>query len=129
MASAKQVVLTDKAPAPIPVLSQGIVYNGIVYCSGQVGMDPATGKLVEGTVQDRTAQIFRNLSAVLEKAGSSLEKAIKVNVFLANMEDFAAMNEIYGQFLSQEPKPVRTCVAVKSLPLGTDVEIECSAYI
>ncbi|EEQ84981.1 hypothetical protein RJZ56_006690 [Blastomyces dermatitidis] len=129
MASAKQVVLTDKAPAPIPVLSQGIVHNGIVYCSGQVGMDPATGKLVEGTVQDRTAQIFRNLSAVLEKAGSSLEKAIKVNVFLANMEDFAAMNEIYAQFLSQEPKPVRTCVAVKALPLGTDVEIECSAYI
>ncbi|KAK2809975.1 hypothetical protein FQN50_003389 [Emmonsiellopsis sp. PD_5] len=129
MASAKQVVLTDKAPPPIPVLSQGIIHNGIVYCSGQVGMDPATGKLVEGTVQDRTAQIFRNLSAVLEKAGSSLDKAIKVNVFLANMEDFAAMNEIYAQFLSKEPKPVRTCVSVKALPLGTDVEIECSAYI
>lgn len=96
------------------------------------------------------AQIFRNLSAVLEKAGSSLEKAIKVNVFLANMEDFAAMNEIYGQFLNHELKPVsvivvlcvvrlynftdgiiqaRTCVSVKALPLGTDVEIECSAFI
>ncbi|EAS31407.3 endoribonuclease L-PSP [Coccidioides immitis RS] len=127
--SAKQVVLTDKAPAPLPVLSQGIIHNGIVYCSGQVGIDPASNQMVEGTVQDRTAQIFRNLSAVLEKAGSSLEKVIKVNVFLANMDDFSAMNEIYSQFLNQEPKPVRTCVAVKSLPLGTDVEIECSAYI
>ncbi|KMU75025.1 YjgF family protein Mmf1 [Coccidioides immitis RMSCC 3703] len=127
--SAKQVVLPATTPVPLPVLSQGIIHNGIVYCSGQVGIDPASNQMVEGTVQDRTAQIFRNLSAVLEKAGSSLEKVIKVNVFLANMDDFSAMNEIYSQFLNQEPKPVRTCVAVKSLPLGTDVEIECSAYI
>ncbi|KAK2750360.1 hypothetical protein FQN57_003840 [Myotisia sp. PD_48] len=127
--SAKQVVLTENAPKPIPVLSQALIHNGIVYCSGQVGMDPKTMKLVEGSVQDRTRQIFSNLSAVLEAAGSSLEKIIKVNVFLANMDDFAAVNEIYGQCLNFEPKPVRTCVAVKTLPLNTDVEIECSAHL
>ncbi|EEQ28378.1 hypothetical protein McanMca71_001517 [Microsporum canis] len=127
--SAKQAVLTDKAPAPLPVFSQAIVHNGIVYCSGQVGTDPATRELVEGTVKDRTAQIFRNISAVLEAAGSSLEKLLKVNVFLTNMDDFAAVNEVYAQYLNFEPKPVRTCVAVKTLPRNTDVEIECSAYI
>ncbi|EZF26752.1 hypothetical protein H112_01263 [Trichophyton rubrum D6] len=99
--SAKRAVFTDKAPAPLPVFSQAIVHNGIVYCSGQVGTDPATRELVEGTVKDRTAQIFRNITAVLEAAGSSLEKLLKV----------------------------RTCVAVKTLPRNTDVEIECSAYI
>ncbi|KAF3491958.1 uncharacterized protein GIQ15_01475 [Arthroderma uncinatum] len=109
--AAKRAVLTDKAPAPLPVLSQAIIHNGIVYCSGQVGTDPVTRELVEGTVKDRTAQIFRNITAVLEAAGSSLEKLLKVNVFLANMDDFAAVNEVYAQYLSFEPKPVRHCIS------------------
>ncbi|EZF28716.1 hypothetical protein H101_07606, partial [Trichophyton interdigitale H6] len=104
--SAKRAVFTDKAPAPLPVFSQAIVHNGIVYCSGQVGTDPATRELVEGTVKDRTAQIFRNITAVLEAAGSSLEKLLKVNIFLTNMDDFAAVNEVYAQVLNFEPKPV-----------------------
>ncbi|KAL1584488.1 hypothetical protein WHR41_06354 [Cladosporium halotolerans] len=128
MGLTKQVILTDKAPKPIPVLNQGLVVGDMVYCSGQVGTDPATGKLVEGSVQDRTEQVLRNLSAVLEAGGSSLAKAVKVNIFLADMGDFAAVNEVYAKFFP-DPKPVRTCVCVKSLPLGTDVEIECSGHL
>ncbi|EGO55687.1 hypothetical protein NEUTE1DRAFT_67548 [Neurospora tetrasperma FGSC 2508] len=128
MALAK-AVLTSKAPKPIPQLSQAVVYNGMVYCSGSLGIDPATGKMVEGTVKDRTRQVFKNLSAVLEAAGSSLKNVVKVNVFLTTMDNFAAMNEAYDEFITAEPKPCRTCVAVAQLPFGSDVEIECTAYL
>ncbi|KAF7182069.1 hypothetical protein CNMCM7691_001457 [Aspergillus felis] len=103
----------------------------MIYCSGQVGVDPTTGKMVEGPIQARTVeqkQILHNLSAVLEAGGSSLQDVVKVNIFLADMGDFAAVNEIYKAAFG-EPKPARTCVAVKTLPLGTDVEIECSAVV
>ncbi|KAJ5096164.1 YjgF/Yer057p/UK114 family [Penicillium alfredii] len=121
-------VRTERAPLPAPFLSQGLVVGDVVYCSGQVGTDPTTGKLVEGSIQDRTRQILRNLNAVLEAGGSSLHDAIKVNIFLADMADFPAVNEVYDTFFV-DPKPVRTCVSVKSLPLGTDVEIECSGLV
>ncbi|KAF2164658.1 hypothetical protein M409DRAFT_37036 [Zasmidium cellare ATCC 36951] len=125
----KQVVLTDKAPKPLEgILSQAIVANGVVYCSGQVAVDPATGKLVEGTVGDRTHRIIQNLTSVLEGAGTSIENVVKVSVFIADMKDFGAMNEVYAQYWG-ENKPSRTCVAVKQLPLGTDVEIECVAVL
>ncbi|KAJ9492765.1 hypothetical protein VN97_g440 [Penicillium thymicola] len=121
-------VSTKGAPAPPPILSQGMVVGNMIYCSGQLGVDPTTGKMVEGTVQDRTRQILRNLNAVLEAGGSSLQDAIKVNIFLTNMADFSAVNEVYTTFFS-DPKPVRTCIAVKSLPQGSDVEIECSGLV
>lgn len=121
-------VLTTEAPAPIPVLSQAIVYNGIVYCSGQVGADPKTGKLQEGDITVRAKQCLENLSAVLKAAGTSMDNVIKVNVFLDNIDNFAKVNEVYAQYFS-DPKPVRTCVAVYQLPLHTDVEIECSAAL
>ncbi|KAM3067726.1 hypothetical protein ACMFMG_011462 [Clarireedia jacksonii] len=125
----KEAVSTDQAPPPLPFFSQAIKCQGMVYCSGSVGMDPATNKLVEGSVGDRCAQTIRNLSAVLTAAGSSLDNVVKVNVFLDNMENFAAMNKVYAEFFNKDPKPVRTCVAVKQLPLGTDVEIECVAHL
>ncbi|CAN6618562.1 protein Mmf1p, mitochondrial [Trichomonascus vanleenenianus] len=128
MSSSKQVVLTENAPKPIPVLSQAIIHNGVVYCSGQTGTDPKTMQLVEGDIQARTRQILENLKAVVEAAGSGMEHALKVNVFLTDMANFAAVNEIYGQYFP-DPKPVRTCVAVHQLPLGTDVEIEMSAIV
>ncbi|KAH2058210.1 hypothetical protein KXV43_000289 [Aspergillus fumigatus] len=124
-------IRTEKAPLPPPFLSQGIKVGNMIYCSGQVGVDPTTGKMVEGPIQARTAtqkQILHNLSAVLEAGGSSLQDVVKVNIFLADMGDFAAVNEVY-QAAFGEPKPARTCVAVKTLPLGTDVEIECSAVV
>ncbi|OAX84732.1 hypothetical protein ACJ72_00898 [Emergomyces africanus] len=125
----KKVILTEKAPKPRPVLSQAIVYNDMIYCSGSLGMDPVTEKMIEGPVEVRTEQALRNLAAVLEAGNSSLDNVVKVNVFLASMDDFAAMNKVYGQFFSGPAKPCRTCVAVKELPRGTDVEIECTAFV
>ncbi|KMQ43542.1 YjgF/Yer057p/UK114 family [Trichophyton rubrum] len=125
----KTAVLTTKAPAPLPVLSQAIVHNGMIYCSGSIGMDPRTNKLVSGGVAERTHQALRNLSAVLEAGGSSLKNVVKTNVFISTMDDFAEMNKVYQSYFKDEPKPCRTCVAVKQLPLDTDVEIECIAYL
>ncbi|EZF26504.1 hypothetical protein H103_01375 [Trichophyton rubrum CBS 288.86] len=125
----KTAVLTTKAPAPLPVLSQAIVHNGMIYCSGSIGMDPRTNKLVSGGVAERTHQALRNLSAVLEAGGSSLKNVVKTNVFVSTMDDFAEMNKVYQSYFKDEPKPCRTCVAVKQLPLDTDVEIECIAYL
>ncbi|KAF7188928.1 hypothetical protein HII31_09851, partial [Pseudocercospora fuligena] len=129
MSANKKVILTDSAPKPLPgIYSQAIVANGTVYCSGQVAMNPETGKLVEGSVADRTHQCIKNLSAVLKEAGTSIENAVKVNVFIDDMKHFAEMNEVYKQYWG-EHKPCRTCVAAKQLPLGTDVEIECIAVL
>ncbi|BAE65469.1 L-PSP endoribonuclease family protein Brt1 [Aspergillus flavus] len=121
-------VRTQDAPLPPSFLSQAIVAGEQIYCSGQVGVSPSTGKMVEGPIQERTKQILRNLSAVLVAGGSSLQDVVKVNIFLADMGDFAAVNEVYESFF-QDPKPARTCVAVKTLPLGTDVEIECTGLV
>ncbi|KAL4869383.1 hypothetical protein BDV12DRAFT_168045 [Aspergillus spectabilis] len=121
-------IRTNNAPAPSPYLSQATVVGNIVFCSGQLGIDPKTGKMLEGSVKDRTRQIFKNMSAVLEASGSSLADVAKVNVFLADMKDFKDMNEVYMEGF-QEPRPARTCVAVKTLPQGSDVEIECSAVV
>ncbi|KAE8450620.1 hypothetical protein EG329_005964 [Mollisiaceae sp. DMI_Dod_QoI] len=96
----KEAVKTDKAPPPMPFFSQAIKCGGMVYCSGSIGMDPTTSKIVEGSVADRAAQSLKNLAAVLEAAGSSIDNAVKVNVFLTNMEDFAAMNKVYEQFFT-----------------------------
>ncbi|KAI1829223.1 hypothetical protein DTO006G1_9813 [Penicillium roqueforti] len=127
--STKRAILTENAPPPLPGLfSQAIVANGVVYCSGSIGVDSTLGRLVEGDVKARTHQCIKNLSSVLEAAGSSIENVVKVNVFLSNMDDFADMNEVYKEYWG-EIKPCRTCVAVKSLPLGTDVEIECVAVL
>ncbi|KAK4131396.1 YjgF-like protein [Trichocladium antarcticum] len=122
-----KAVLTANAPPPIPQLSQAIKHNGLVYCSGSLGVSPATGEFVAGTVKDRTRQTLKNMSAVLEAAGSSLGNVVKVNIFLTSMADFAAVNEVYDEFFTSLPKPCRTCVAVHQLPMGTDVEIECTA--
>ncbi|KAF2234819.1 endoribonuclease L-PSP [Viridothelium virens] len=129
MSSQKKAVSTDKAPSfPQFPLSQAIVHNGMIYCSGNIGMDPTTKSVVSGSVADRTAQALRNISAILEAAGSSLKNVVKANVYITTMENFQAMNDGYRRFFD-EPQPARTCVAVKELPMGTDVEIECIAHL
>ncbi|KAL2219088.1 putative L-PSP endoribonuclease family protein [Thermoascus aurantiacus ATCC 26904] len=129
MSSVKTPVFTEKAPKPLPgIYNQAIIANGVVYCSGAVALDPETGKLVEGDIKAHTHQCIKNLTHVLEAAGSSIDKVVKVNVFLANMDDFAEMNSVYMQYWG-DVKPCRTCVAVKTLPLNTDVEIECIAVL
>ncbi|EYE95820.1 putative L-PSP endoribonuclease family protein Brt1 [Aspergillus ruber CBS 135680] len=127
--STKTPILTDKAPKPLPgIYSQAIVAGGVVYCSGAVAMDPETGKIVDGDVKAHTHQCIKNLTHILEAAGSNINNVVKVNVFLSDMDDFAGMNSVYTQYWG-DVKPCRTCVAVKTLPLNTDVEIECIATL
>ncbi|KAI1112396.1 L-psp endoribonuclease family protein [Nemania sp. NC0429] len=130
MSPTKEAVSTQNSPAPLPQFSQAIKYNGMVYCSGSIGLDPATKELAPGGVQPETRVAIKNLSAVLEAAGSSLGNIVKVNVFLTTMDDFAPMNQAYDEFFgSIDPKPCRTCVAVHQLPFGAKMEIECTAFV
>ncbi|THW56220.1 hypothetical protein D6D20_08898 [Aureobasidium pullulans] len=126
--SSKIVVYTRKAPAPLPVYSQAITANGVVYCSGSIALDPQTDDLIPGDIKAHAKQCIENLSAVLEGAGSSLEKVVKVNVYLSDMAGFEDMNEVYSTYWGSK-KPCRTCVAVKTLPLNTDIEIDCIAVL
>ena len=116
---------TEKAPAAVGPYSQAIVSNGMVYTSGQIAINPATNTVEADTIEGQTEQIMRNLGAVLETAGSSFDKAVKTTCFLADMNDFAAFNEVYAKFFTS--KPARSCVAVKSLPKGLLCEIEAIA--
>jgi 2-iminobutanoate/2-iminopropanoate deaminase len=123
----KKVVSTDAAPAAVGPYSQAIVSNGLVFCSGQVPLDPATGELVGGPIADQTRRCMQNLAAVLAAAGSSFANAVKLTVFLTDMDDFAELNEAYGEFFEGEP-PARATFAVAALPKGARVEIECVAH-
>ncbi|CEI60046.1 hypothetical protein FVEN_g8159 [Fusarium venenatum] len=125
--SYREPVFTTASCEPLPQFSQAVKYNGMVYCSGSIGIDPKTNDLVPGTATDRARMALQNLKAVLEAAGSSMERVIKANIFLADMKDFNAINVAWDEFFPQDPKPCRTCVAVHQLPLDTDVEIEMIA--
>ena len=117
---------TDKAPAAIGPYSQAIEVNGMVFASGQIPLDPATGNIVEGGIKEQTHQALTNAEAIMEAAGLTLANVVKTTVFMADMNDFAAMNEVYATFFS-EPYPARSAVAVKALPKGVLVEVECIA--
>lgn len=119
-------IVTSAAPAAIGPYSQAIEVNGFVYASGQLPIDPATGAFPEGGVQEQTRQSLLNVKAILEEAGLTLANVVKTTVYLADMGDFAAMNEIYSQFFGQ-PFPARSAVAVKALPKGALVEVEVIA--
>ncbi len=123
----KEVVNTEKAKAIGPY-SVGVKAGHFVFCSGQVGMDQATGSLVEGGVEGETRQALRNLSAILEAAGSSLERVVKTTVFLRDINDFNRMNAVYAEFFKTEP-PARSTFQVAALPRGAAVEIECMALL
>jgi 2-iminobutanoate/2-iminopropanoate deaminase len=122
----REVVRTDHAPAAAGPYSQGIIANGFVFVAGQGGLVPATKTIAEGGIQAQTRQCFENIKAILEAAGSSLDKVVKMNVYLTDINDFAAMNEIYASYFGAEP-PARTTVQVAKLPLGLIVEIEAMA--
>jgi 2-iminobutanoate/2-iminopropanoate deaminase len=119
-------IQTETAPAAIGPYSQAIRANGLVFCSGQIPIDPATGKFVAGGIGEQTEQVLKNLSAVLEAAGSSLERVVKTTVFLADMAEFAEMNEVYGRFFTGQT-PARATVAAAGLPRDARVEIEAVA--
>ncbi|HKS81360.1 MAG TPA: RidA family protein [Candidatus Acidoferrales bacterium] len=122
----KQVIATEKGPKAIGPYSQAIKAGGFVFISGQVAFDPATGQLVEGDVAKQTARVLENLKAIAEAAGTSLDKAVKATVFLKDMNDFAAMNEVYAKYFSKEP-PARATVEVARLPRDVRVEIDIVA--
>ena len=119
-------ISTDKAPAAIGPYSQAIAHNGLFFVSGQLPIDPSTGAFPEGGVEAQTRQSLTNIKSILEKAGSGMDKVVKTTVLLADMGDFAAMNGVYAEFFS-EPYPARCAFAVKTLPKGALVEIECVA--
>lgn len=118
---------TDKAPAAIGPYSQAIVAGGFVFTSGQVAIDPATGSIVDGGIKEQTRQALINASAVLSAAGLTLSDVVKTTVYLADMTDFAAMNEVYATFFTT-PYPARSAVAVRTLPKNALVEVECIAH-
>jgi len=124
----KQVISTEKAPSAIGPYSQAIRIGNLVFCSGQIPIDPATGEFVSGGIKEQTEQVLKNLTAVLESAGATLQNVVKTTVFLADMNDFAAMNEVYAKFFSDN-KPARSTVQAARLPRDARVEIECIAII
>src|ERR1700755_801766 len=126
----KKIISTENAPGAIGPYSQavktGLFYRSMVFVSGQIPIDPATGQFVSEDVAEQTEQVFKNLQAVLEAAGSGLDKVVKTTVFLADMNDFAAMNEVYGKFFTSD-HPARATVQAARLPRDARVEIECIA--
>lgn len=127
MANELKKVSTSSAPAAIGPYSQAIIYGNILFTSGQIPINPATGNIETTTIEEQTEQVMKNLGAVLESAGTSFDKAIKTTCFLANISDFVAFNGVYAKYFTS--KPARSCVAVKDLPKGALVEVEVIASI
>lgn len=124
----KKIIKTDKAPGAVGPYSQAVVSGGFVFTSGQLPMDPETGKFVEGGVKEEARQCLENVRAILEAAGTSLDKVVKATVFLTDIKDFAAVNEVYASFFREGP-PARSAFQVAALPLGARVEIEMIAAV
>ena len=122
-----KTIQTDKAPAAVGPYSQAKISGGFLFASGQVGINPAIGAIVDGGLEAQTEQVMANIAAVLEASGSSFDQVIKTTCFLANIADFKAFNEIYAKYFTS--KPARSCVAVKDLPLGALVEVEIIAEV
>ncbi len=124
----RETVRTGKAPAAIGPYSQAILSGGFLFCSGQIPLDPATGKMVEGGIEAQTERVLRNLAAVLEAGGASLRSVAKTTVYLVDLSDFPAMNEVYGTFFPENP-PARATIQASKLPAGALVEIDAVASV
>ncbi len=124
----KKIISTEKAPAAIGPYSQAVAHNGIVYCSGQIPLDPKTMEIVGTDASTQAKQVMKNLNEVLKEAGSDFSKVIKCSIFLDTMDDFGSVNEVYGAYFDNDP-PARETVAVQTLPKNVLVEISCIAYV
>jgi 2-iminobutanoate/2-iminopropanoate deaminase len=124
----KEIITTDDAPKAIGPYSQAVRAGDFLFCSGQIPMDPETGELITGDIGPQTERVLKNIQAVLRAAGADMDQVIKCTVFLAHMDDFAAMNEVYGRFFPESP-PARAAVEVSRLPRGVAVEIEAMAFV
>lgn len=128
MSTVKDIIATDRAPRAIGPYSQAVRAGNLVFASGQIPIDPATGEFVPGGIAEQTEQVLRNLTAVFEAAGLGMDQVIKTTVFLADMDDFTAMNEVYGRFFGAAP-PARATVQAARLPRDARVEIEAIAMV
>ncbi len=124
--AAKKIIKTEKAPQAIGPYSQAVEKNGMLFISGQIAINPATGQMVEGDIKAQTRQVLENIKAILEAAGYGFDDVVKSTVFLANMDDFKGMNEVYAEYYKENP-PARAAFEVSKLPLGALVEIETIA--
>lgn len=122
----KEIIKTSLAPQAIGPYSQAIMIDNILYTSGQIALDPATGKMVDGGIEEQTVRVMENLKAILEAAGMGFDNVIKTTVFITNMDNFQKVNEIYGKYFGENP-PARSCIEVSRLPRNALVEIELIA--
>ena len=125
----RKIINTNKAPLPIGAYNQGIVTNGFIFTAGQVPIDPATGNLIAGNFKERVRQVMKNLNNILEESGTTFSNVAKFTVFLTDMSNYAAVNEVFSEFIKESHAPARSLVAVSALPAGTDIEIECIAIV
>jgi 2-iminobutanoate/2-iminopropanoate deaminase len=124
----KKIVFTESAPRPIGPYSQGIVAGGFLFVSGQIPIEPKSGKIISGSFEEKTRRVLENIKNIVETAGASLENIVKVNVYLKDMGMFNKFNSVYSQYFREKP-PARAVVGVSSLPAGVDLEVEAVAYI
>ena len=124
-----RAVVTDDAPAPVGPYSQAVVHGDLLYASGQIPLDPATGKLVEGGIEAQTERVLANLTAVLAAGGASLGDVVRTTIYLTDLSLFARVNEVYARHFTSEPAPARATVGVAALPLGAEVEIDAIAAL
>lgn len=126
---AKEIIFTENAPSPIGPYSQAVLAGNMLFVSGQIGIDPATGEMKMDSIEDETAQVMYNIRAILEAAGLDFSDVVKCSIFLENMDDFNRVNEVYGDFFENDSAPARETVEVSRLPKGVNVEISCIAVI
>jgi len=126
--SAKKVIYTDRAPKPVGPYSQGVLVNGWLFIAGQIPIDPATGKIVEGSFEDKVRRVLENIKAIVEAAGGSLDDVVKVTVYLRDISKFDEFNKVYAQYFTKDP-PARVVVEVSNLPKGVEIEVEAIAYV
>lgn len=126
---AKEIIFTENAPSPIGPYSQAVLAGNMLFVSGQISIDPATGEMKMDSIEDETAQVMYNIRAILEAAGLDFSDVVKCSIFLENMDDFNRVNEVYGDFFENDSAPARETVEVSRLPKGVNVEISCIAVI
>lgn len=125
----KKIIETKNAPSPVGPYNQAIIANGILYCSGQIAIDPASGALITDDIITETTQVMKNIEAILKAAGSSFEQVIKCSIFMADMNDYAAINSVYAKYFDEATAPAREAVEVANLPKFVNVEISCMALV
>jgi 2-iminobutanoate/2-iminopropanoate deaminase len=125
----KKIITSKNAPSPIGPYNQAVIANGFMYISGQVGMNPKTGKIIKDSISDETEQVMKNLSSILNEASIGFENVVKTTIFLSDMNDFSLVNEVYGKYFDEDTAPARETVQVSKLPLGVNVEISMIALL